>query len=342
MAITLLPVLALVTLIVIIPSQTTAQELPTLGSRAAALAAFVAVADDASAVAWNPAGLVSGPIVNIVVDLGRGVAARDEQVEASGAAGRTGTTLVAIGTTPLGLAYYRIRSTAYAAVGPADGVSPGRQDTQVSVRTLTTNHFGATVQQSVGDFLTLGATVKLVRGRVSTTNVSATSWEQAFERAEAQPAAAKFRGDVDLGVMLAVGHVRAGVVVRNFAEPGFAADGADEDGHFSLKRHARVGVAWAENWPANSSTVLSADADLTRVAHPAGERRDLAAGAERWLRGRRIGVRGGFRLSTVGAARPVVSGGGSYALRSGIYLDGHVARGQGEDRSWGLAARMSF
>ena len=53
------------------PSLAGGQGLETLGSRAAAMAAFVAVADDASAVVWNPAGLVSGPLFNITLGLGR-------------------------------------------------------------------------------------------------------------------------------------------------------------------------------------------------------------------------------------------------------------------------------
>ena len=47
---------------------------------------------------------------------------------------------------------------------------------------------------------------------------------------------------------------------------------------------------WADRWPAISDTVVSFDADLTRVAHASGERRDVAAGVERWLRSQRIGV----------------------------------------------------
>jgi hypothetical protein len=138
--------------------------------------------------------------------------------------------------------------------------------------------------------------------------------------------------------MLAAGRVRAGVVVRNVTTPEF---GPDEDA-IELGRHARAGVAWGDSWPAPARTIVAVDVDLTRVAHPAGERRDVAAGVERWLRTRRVAVRGGVRASTVGDSRPVVSGGASYAVRAGTYVDGYVAGGDRETSGWGLGLRVSF
>src|SRR5688500_2265323 len=87
------------------PAVARAQGLESLGNRATAMAAFVAVADDTSAVAWNPAGLVSGPIFNISVDFGRSTSIPDGPPQFPGQAGRVGATLLAIGTLPLGLAF---------------------------------------------------------------------------------------------------------------------------------------------------------------------------------------------------------------------------------------------
>jgi hypothetical protein len=328
-------------------SSVSAQSLETLGSRASAMAAFVAVADDASAVAWNPSGLVSGPLFNVQIDLGRLTNRPDDPPERGDMAGRLGSTLVAIGTTPVGVAYYRMSDTSFATVDPAVVGSPDREEEQqVLVRTLVTSHLGATVQQSVGDYLTLGATIKLVRGSVGVATVTATTWDGAFDRADAVDRHGSTRADVDAGAMFAAGRVRAGIVVRNVTAPSFDVRG--ERGQdpsaprATLERRARVGLAWADRWPGISATVLSFDADLTRVPHPAGERRDMAAGIERWLAGQRFGIRGGVRASTVGDARPVVSAGGSYAVRPGMYVDAYVAGGTSDERAWGLAARVTY
>src|SRR5688572_26156424 len=90
------------------PESSAAQGLESLGSRAAGLSAFVAVADDASAVAWNPAGLIMGPLFNISLDLGRSTSAPEERPAIGERAGRVSTTLIAFGVPPLGLSYYRI------------------------------------------------------------------------------------------------------------------------------------------------------------------------------------------------------------------------------------------
>ena len=320
-------------------SPVSAQGLETLGSRAAALAAFVAVADDASAVAWNPSGLVSGPIFNLNIDLGRSTNQPDDPLMPDDHAADGATTLVALGTTPVGVAYYRLRTTSFIVANPAVVGTPDRQNRQVLVRTLVTSHLGATVQQSLGDYVTVGATIKLVRGSVGTAGVTAASWDEAFDRADLLEREGSTRGDVDLGAMFAAGRMRAGLVVRNTTAPSFDADAGDA---VTLERHVRAGLAWADRWPGISRTIVAFDADITRVPHPAGERRDVAAGVERWLRGQQIGVRGGIRASTVGESRPVVSAGGSYAIRAGIYVDAFVARGTRHDRAWGLAARLTY
>jgi hypothetical protein len=321
-------------------SEAAAQELATLGSRAAAMAAFVAVADDASAVAWNPSGLVSGPIFNIQFDLGRQRREPGEPMAAGDAAGEFGSTLVALGTLPVGLAYYRFSTTHFEAGDPAAGETPDRQDRHVRVRTLVTNHFGATVQQSLGNYLTVGATIKLVRGSVGSRVDTASSWDEAFDRVEPAVMHGSTRGDLDIGAMFAVAGMRAGVVVRNVTAPSFGEE--EDEERVTLPRHVRVGAAWGNRWPGASPLVLSADADLTRVPNPEGDRRDIALGAERWLGAYRFGVRGGVRASTIGDARVIVSAGGSIAVRSGIYVDAFVTRGEGHDSGWGLAARLSY
>src|SRR4051812_15263428 len=109
-----------------------------VGVRAAGMGgAFTAVADDGSAVYWNPAGLASGAFFSLVLD-------RNTGDEGSAA-------LLALSTPPLGLSYYR---TATGELGS------GRHS-------LVAHHAGATVVQSVGGRMSVGATLKLVRGVTS-------------------------------------------------------------------------------------------------------------------------------------------------------------------------------
>jgi hypothetical protein len=330
-------------LVLFSPAMSVAQGLETLGNRAAALAAFVAVADDASAVAWNPAGLVSGPIVNVTFGLGRTTDTPDGSPTPGARGGRLGTTLLAFGATPVGVAYYRISSTSLEVPTPAVLGSPDRESNQAIARTLVTSHLGLTVQQSIGDHLTLGATVKLVRGSVGDAVVTGGSWDEALDESEAIEGRASTRGDVDVGAMLAAGRVRVGLVIRNLTAPTFGG-GDDNTGPaaVTLERHVRVGAAWADRWPGLSQLVVSIDADVTRVPHPSGERRDVAVGMERWMWRQRVGLRGGTRASTAGDSRPVISAGGSFAVRSGAYVDGYVARGTRDDRGWGVAVRLSY
>jgi hypothetical protein len=327
------------------PSLAVGQGLESLGSRAAAMAAFVAVADDASAVVWNPSGLVSGPLFNITLGLGRTTDAPDGAPGPEDAAGQLGSTLIAIGTTPVGLAYYRISNRSVQGATPAVSGSADRETRGAIARTLVTSHLGVTVQQSVGEYVTLGATLKIVRGSVGGAVVTGSSWDEAFDAAEAIEGRGSTRGDLDIGAMLAAGRVRAGLVVRNVTAPTFGEDVVDDGGALSgvtLERHARVGVAWADRWPGVSATVVSIDADVTRVPCAQGERRDVAMGTEWWLGRQRVGLRAGIRASTAGDARPVLSVGGSYAVRSGTFVDGYVARGTRDDRGWGVAVRLSY
>jgi hypothetical protein len=105
-----------------------------LGVRAQGMAgAFVAVADDATAVYWNPAGLPTGDLVSLVAE--RSHVSLPRTAAGDGPALRTGAFL--IGTPPLGLGYYRLGSTHVVPV---------------------------TVVQSIGEYLNVGGAVKAVWG----------------------------------------------------------------------------------------------------------------------------------------------------------------------------------
>src|SRR5438045_650353 len=85
-----------------------AQTFEAVGTRAAGMGgAFVAVADDASAAYWNPAGFASGNMFSLVVD--RGTSESDPAVP-EGARKGSGF-LFAMGMPAVGLSYYQLRST---------------------------------------------------------------------------------------------------------------------------------------------------------------------------------------------------------------------------------------
>ena len=328
-----------------LPGLAWAQPLDQFGNRAAALGAFVAVADDASAVVWNPAGLVNGPFFNIVLDFGRGTVDPGDVLTSNAPAARSSSSLLAVGVLPLGISYYRLRQTR---LNPAGTASSNRQERQVQFRSLVTSHLGVTVLQSLAEGFTVGATARLVRGSFASGLMSVTSWQAGFEKGETLAEQGRTTADVDVGALASTGRLRFGIVARNLAAPTFGEppESADcvqmcESGGTTLARHVRIGAAWGDSWPATPRTIFSVDADLTRVRHPAGDRRDVAIGAERWFRTQTVGLRGGVRASTTAKPRPVATVGGSYALRAGTYIDVYAARGA-DERRWGLAGRLTF
>lgn len=319
-----------------------AQALP--GNRAAGMAdAFVAVADDGSAVYWNPAGLVVGPFFTLHVDFGRLGSEPDGEVDQLAGA-RSSATFAAVSVPPLGLSYYRLRSTTASAPGTAEQSQLDRQTEERTLQTLVTHHIGVTVLQSIGEWLTVGATAKAVVGSAGSGLATATprrigDWLDVADRLDTSR---DVRADVDVGAMVDAGRIRAGFTARNLAEPEFG-DRAAGLPAAKLKREARVGLAWGSGWPSGTTrVVVAADADLTRRVQGTEERRDVAAGVETWWRNRRLGLRTGVRASTLGDARPVMTGGASAAIKSGTFVDGYAAFGDADTRGWGLGFRVVF
>lgn len=293
-------------------NQAIAQSFP--GVRAAGMAgAFVAVADDASAVYWNPAGVGTGALVSVVIDYGRWRPTPDSrqltenQWDTTAMAGMTATAF--------GLAYYRLGAYGKAAVEPAGTGSQSREEVRSSVHALSTSTAGVSLVQSLGEHIVVGATPKFVRGGGSNTF------------------------DVDAGVMLSLNRFRVGMAARNLTTPSFDREAG---GSVALDREVTVGAAWGSNWTGITRVVVSADGDVTSRPTPAGDRRDVAAGVETWWLNQRLGLRGGVRRSTIGDARGVVAAGISAGLKPGMLLEAHVVRGHDDERSWSIGARMFF
>jgi hypothetical protein len=199
--------------------------------------AFTAVADDGSAAFWNPAGFASGSFFSVVVDANR--------------LDRRSGFLVALGTPPLGISYYR---TAIAQV------KNGRN-------TLVAHHAGVSLVQSLWGRLAVGTTLKLVHGVASPLRGAGISTN---------------RFDADLGVMATGSLGQLGLSVRNLLQPEFKTAG----GMIRLDRGVRAGVSvHAEQ------VTAAADLDLTTSATARGDWRDAAVGLEAhparnaWVRG---------------------------------------------------------
>lgn len=302
--------LSLLAVVLSLGSATRADAQSSLGVRANGMGgAFVGVADDATAVYWNPAGLATGAVVALNLEFGG--------LNPSGLTGPSlKHALLAFSLPPAGLAYYRQGTFGVGAPEPAATDAQSREEVRSSVHTITTSTVAVSLLQSLTDHIVVSATPKVVWGGDSV------------------------KADVDGSVMASADRFRLGLVARHLASPSFALEAAG-GAEVELERQMRLGGGWGSGWPGYSRVVVAVDGDLTRRATPSGARRDVAAGVETWWRARRLGVRGGVRGSTMGDARPVVSAGAS-ALVAGFYLEGFFAGGQAGERSWSLGLRYSF
>jgi hypothetical protein len=163
-----------------------AQTLDQVGERAQGMGgAFVAVADDASAIYWNPAGLANLYGFDAQISLsglgsGSGTA---------GAPDLTHTGLLGLAIPALGVAYYRVR-TAVSSTGSRKNGGSG----EVRVSELATGNFGVSLLQTLVNTVVIGTTLRAVNGSGNT----------AF--------------DLDAGAVASFGDVRLGFAARNLRE----------------------------------------------------------------------------------------------------------------------------
>ncbi len=318
------------------PASAGAQAFETLGSRAAGMGgAFVAVADDASAAYWNPAGFAASSFLSLVFD----VSTAEVEPPDSAAGSRSGW-LLALGAPALGLSYYRLRNTDLLpgplpnAAGTDDRNNPGAGE--VRLDTLVTHHVGVTLVQSIVPGLAVGATVKLVRGTATSALQPDGDRDALLDDAGDLAGEGSTKFDADIGVMATAGKVKAGITFRNVTAPEF--DSAGGGPALKLERQARAGVAVL---PLAGWTV-AADMDLMRTPGPLGEIRNFAAGAEARI-ARRHYLRGGVRHNTVGEHDTAVSFGGSYGVTKSLLVDAQVTTGSDRThRGWGIAARFGY
>ena len=216
-----------------------------VGARASGMAgAFVAVADDATAVYWNPAGVATGSIISVVLDAGRfrlgSTALQSAQNEED-----TGA-IVALSATAIGLAYHRLGTYGIVAAEPAVMGSQSREEVRRGVRAHDARP--PCRRASINQHIVVGVTPKVMR-------------------AEGHSAA-----DVDVGVMAWVNHLRAGLLARHLTTPEFGDDGVG----IALEREVLVGAAWGSGWTGVSRVPASLGFDLFARSTPAGGWRDVS------------------------------------------------------------------
>lgn len=316
-----------------------AQLYESVGTRAQGMGgAFVAVADDATAAWWNPAGLASGAYFNLVMERGR----IDEPAEPGGRlpAGRTATRGFAMAFPALGLSYYRLQVSQIAPIDTTARPGEARQGVggPNRLRSLSVSAFGSTVGQSIGDHLVVASTLKLLRGGVAGVNVAGAG--EALDAADDLTVLRRTRTDIDLGVMARMGAVRLGATLRNATRPSFG-EGADE---VTLVRQGRAGLAVMKGPIAGFDGLTAAvDLDLTATPTLFGEVRHAAAGGELWLAGKRLGLRGGVTTNTIGDRRNSASVGVSVAPLKGVFIEGGRTTGADDTlKRWTTTLRLTF
>jgi len=294
--------------------------------------AFVAVASDSSATWWNPAGLATGPLVDVTLAWTR------IEVNDRLPAWRQTTSWFALATPPLGISYYRFRITDIQPFDPTGQAAASREERRagVPVSSLSASQVGLTLVQTLIPGVHAGATLKYVRG----------TFHQGREDSLAEPGDLLDRGDalddgdtegrfdLDVGLLAVTGPLRLGARVRNVREPEF--------GRVRLPRETRLGVAFDPEPTGGVPLTIAFDADVETYLSGSGPRRVVAVGAEYWVMNRRLGLRAGAHANTVGAEERAATAGASFAVRTGIYVDGFVIGGAADERGWGVGGRLSF
>jgi hypothetical protein len=314
-------------LALLLPVACSAQEaFESAGGRALGMAgAFVAVADDATAVYWNPAGLATGKGMGMTVEWLNVQTGPQDGPPVPGPTQRS-SKFISLGTMPLGLSYGNYRDNALVAQPLGD----------TRLETLTTRQYGATVLQTVTPGVVVGTTLKFVRGTATYGPANQGSISDAFGHAGDLEGPTSNHFDLDIGAMMDMHVARLGFTMRNALQPEFH----DPAGAIvMLKRQARVGLAVV---PGGGLT-LALDVDLNHAVLPDGPRRVLAFGGEKQL-GSRFAVRAGIRRNLEGIHQVVTAVGASVAIRQGFWVDTHYTRGRdlNGDREMSIGTRVGF
>jgi hypothetical protein len=297
-----------------------------VGERALGMGgAFVAVADDATAVAWNPAGLAAAGPAGMTIGWHRLQVGNPDAVPGAGVR-RQHATLTSLGSWPIGISYGTVTVSDLIA-------SPNGGD--LVARASKIGQVGVSILQSVFPGVVVGSTLKVLRGASAIGPVDGATAGDALTAAVDLASDRRLAFDLDVSVLASAPKARIGLTLKNLRSPDFDDDPATET---PLPRQARLGVAIL---PSDGVT-LAMDVDLNTVDLTGGLQQNVAVGAETAL-GSRLSVRSGVRWSLKGARRPIGAIGASVRIRRALWLDGHYATGRSDEaREGGIALRAGF
>jgi hypothetical protein len=291
-------------LALLVPALAGAQTFGGAGARAEGMGgAFVAVADDASAVYWNPAGIATGATFDF--QLFRGDAA-------------LGSSWFAGASMPvLGFGVYRTHTVQGLADRQDEG--PG----VVDVRTLSTTNVGVTVVQSIVSNVVIGTTARLVTGG-------------------SEPLDTRTTVDIDAGAMVSAGNFRLGITGRNLRKPEFQGSSGPVPVARQVRAGLAL-VPRALPSGVHGPYSVAFDADLTETRDQSGAYKMMAVGAEYWVAKGLVGARAGVRWNTLDTEFRAVSGGLTVRLPRSVFLEGHLTKPQAaKTEEWSIGARVTF
>ena len=326
------------------PRVAAAQGFEPVGARAQGMGgAFVAVADDATATYWNPAGIATIPIFDASLTFG-GLEQSSYDRSSEGTprpAWRSRNASVAGALPVVGVSYYRLR-TSRAEPAPTGSDTSVRDDanTAVAGEGSSTWNLGITLVQSIGDAVVVGTTLRMVRAGAEGAALAAVDADGALDTVDDLNITSETKFDADLGVMAYIGRARVGLTVRNLAAPTWDA------GSLALEsdRLVRVGIGWGPEPTHGRRRGRSHQTRISRRPAPSTEIAALLLSARN----------AGFGMAALpyaavpvrrrlASARPVATGGASVGIRSGLLLEGQLtAGGDTVERGWGLGARVTF
>lgn len=303
--------------------------------------AFVAVADDATAAYWNPAGLTTGAFFSLLADQTATRTRLDPTRSDSPGTDHAGIFL-GLSTNTRALSYYRLRINQIERPShPAASLDPARKDQwgEATLRSVVTHNVALTGASLLYPGVSMGSTVRYVRASYGTGAGSPGSTTDVWlGEARDLQRQSQHKVDMDLGLKIGGERLQVGLVARNLLEPSLDGPGGRS---IRLNRLVRTGLA-VRPW---GRLLVAADIDLSGIATAHGDRRNVAIGAEQWF-GVWLGLRGGARFNLDGGDNdPGVVGtfGFSLSLTSGLYVDAQLTRGRHDaEQGWGIAGRVGF